>query len=118
MKKYVIISILLLLTICTKNIFADPVYYLDLKYVLNQSVAGKKAKDSLKQKLDKGIKDLQTKEKNLQNDEKKLIQQKKLVSPEEYKIKEVNVSFNMKESENVQSCEDKPTRSNDRDNKS
>ena len=38
--------------------------------------------------------------------------------PEEYKIKEVNVSFNMKESENVQSCEDKPTRSNDRDNKS
>ena len=38
--------------------------------------------------------------------------------PEEYKIKEVNVSFKMKESENVQSCEDKPTRSNDRDNKS
>ena len=87
MKKYVIISILLLLTIYTKNVFADPVYYLDLKYVLNQSVAGKKAQDFLKQKLDKGIKDLQTKEKNLQNDEKKLIQQKKLVSPEEYKIK-------------------------------
>ena len=38
--------------------------------------------------------------------------------PEEYKIKEVIVSFIMKESENVQSCEDKPTRSNDRDNKS
>ena len=44
MKKYLIISILLLLTIYTKNVFADPVYYLDLKYVLNQSVAGKKHK--------------------------------------------------------------------------
>ena len=76
MKKYVIISILLLLTIYTKNVFADPVYYLDLKYVLNQSVAGKKAQDFLKQKLDKGIKDLQSKEKNLQNDEKNLYNKK------------------------------------------
>ena len=35
-----------------------------------------------------------------------------------YNIKEVNVTFNMKDNEYVQSRTDKPTRSNDRNNKS
>ena len=86
-KKIVIILAFTLMNPFSKNLLADSIYYLDLKYVLNQSVAGKKAQDLLKKKLDKGIKELKTKETNLQNNEKKLIQQKKLISPEEYKTK-------------------------------
>ena len=36
--------------------YADSPYYLDFKYILNESTAGKKAQTSLKNKLDKGVK--------------------------------------------------------------
>ena len=65
----------------------DVPYYLDFKYVLNQSVAGKKAQDFLKNKLEKGINDLKKQEKSIQDEEKKIIQQKKIIKPEEYKSK-------------------------------
>ena len=67
--------------------FADTPYYLDFKYVLNQSTAGKKAQETLKKKLDQGIKKISTTEKSLLEEEKKIIQQKKLIKPEEYKKK-------------------------------
>tara|TARA_B100001027_G_scaffold180923_1_gene132387 strand:- start:811 stop:1335 length:525 start_codon:yes stop_codon:yes gene_type:complete len=66
---------------------ADTPYYLDFKYVLNQSTAGKKAQETLKKKLDQGIKKISTTEKSLLEEEKKIIQQKKLIKPEEYKKK-------------------------------
>ena len=66
---------------------ADNVYYLDFKFILNESNAGKKAQKSLKNKLEKGIEGLKNKEKNIQEEEKKLIQQKKIISEEEYKKK-------------------------------
>ena len=69
------------------NLFADLPRYLDFKYILNESVAGKKAQNFLKNKLDKGIQDLKVKEKKLQEEEKKIIQQKKIIKPEEYKSK-------------------------------
>ena len=62
-------------------------HYLDFKYILNESNAGKKAQKNLKEKLDNGIKSLNNKEKSLQEEEKKLIQQKKVISAEEYKKK-------------------------------
>ena len=68
-------------------LFADLPRYLDFKYILNESVAGKKAQNFLKNKLDKGIQDLKVKEKKLQEEEKKIIQQKKIIKPEEYKSK-------------------------------
>ncbi len=68
-------------------LFADMPHYLDFKYILNESNAGKKAQKNLKEKLDKGIKSLNNKEKSLQEEEKKLIQQKKVISAEEYKKK-------------------------------
>ena len=61
------------------------VYYLDFKTILDQSVAGKKANQSIKSQLDKGIKKLKSREKELQKQEKEIIQQKKIISPEEYK---------------------------------
>ncbi len=64
---------------------ADSTYFVDFKYVLNQSKAGKEAQTYLKNKLDKGIKNLQKKEKEIQEEEKKIIQQKKVISADDYK---------------------------------
>ena len=88
MKKIKIISILLSFLILTpNNLLASTTYYLDFKYILNESDAGKKAQIFLKNKLEKGFKDIREKEKKIQDEEKKIIQQKKLVSAEEYKKK-------------------------------
>ena len=67
--------------------FAETPHYLDFKFILNKSNAGKEAQIFLKDKLDKGIKSLKNKEKKIQEEEKKIIQQKKIISAEEYKKK-------------------------------
>ncbi len=67
------------------NLKADVPYYIDFKYILNQSKAGKQAQDYLKKKLTDGIKKLQSQEKSVQEEEKKIIKQKKVLSAEEYK---------------------------------
>ncbi len=85
LKKFSLIIILFILSPTIS--FAEIPHYVDFKYILNQSDAGKKAQTSLKNRLDKGIKDLQSKEKKILDEEKKIIQQKKLISPEEYKKK-------------------------------
>ena len=59
------------------NLSAQTTYYLDFKYILNQSDAGKKAKLTLKNKLDKGIKNLNSQQKSIQEEEKNIIKQKK-----------------------------------------
>jgi outer membrane protein len=68
---------------------SDVPAFLDFKFILNQSDAGKKAQSFLKSKLNNGIKNLQNKEKKIQEEEKKIIQQKKIISAEDYK-KQVN----------------------------
>tara|TARA_X000000950_G_scaffold234922_1_gene285110 strand:- start:781 stop:1308 length:528 start_codon:yes stop_codon:yes gene_type:complete len=67
--------------------FADSPVYIDFKLILNTSDAGKKAQTYLRQKLDKGMKELKKKEINLIEEEKKIIQQKKIISNDEYKKK-------------------------------
>ena len=69
------------------NLIAELHYYLDFKYILNQSEAGKKAQTYLKNKLDNGVKELKKKEKAIQEEETKIIKQKKVISAEEYKKK-------------------------------
>lgn len=71
----------------SQNLYADNVYYLDFKLILNESTAGKKAQDFLKNKLESGIKSIKNKEKKIQDEEKEIIQQKKILSPENYKEK-------------------------------
>ena len=71
----------------THQLFADSAFFIDFKYILNESDAGKKAQNYLKKKLDNGIKNLKDKEKKIQDEEKKLIQQKKVISAEDYKKK-------------------------------
>ena len=79
--------IVLLIVISHSNLFADTPYFLDFKYMLNQSDAGNKAQTFLKNKLEKGIKALQNKEKVILEEEKKIIAQKKIITPEDYKKK-------------------------------
>ena len=92
MKKLLKIFLMLsLLSIYNQNLFAELPYYLDFKFILNESVAGKKAQNDLKSKLENGLKDMAKKEKNLQSEEKKIIAQKKLISDDEYKKKLQNL---------------------------
>ena len=89
MKKIKIFLFSLTLIFLINNLYADMPHYLDFKYILNNSVAGKKAQDNLQKKLKDGINSLNKKEKSLQEEEKKMIQQKKVISQEEY-VKKVN----------------------------
>ncbi len=66
---------------------ADIPHFLDFKYILNSSDAGKKAQIHLKKKLENGIKNISSKEKSILVEEKEIINQKKIISPEEYKKK-------------------------------
>ena len=88
MKNYkkLFFSIILILFLPNASM-ADLPKYLDFKYVLNESEAGKKAQVQLKKKLDNGVKNLSKQEKIVLEEEKKIIQQKKILSPEEYKKK-------------------------------
>ena len=70
-----------------QNISAELPYYLDFKFISNESIAGKKAQKDLKNKLETGLKELNKTEQNLQSDEKKIIAQRKIISDEEYKKK-------------------------------
>tara|TARA_Y100001980_G_C14387710_1_gene187778 strand:+ start:49 stop:573 length:525 start_codon:yes stop_codon:yes gene_type:complete len=82
-----LLIILVLFSFDYDHLAADTPYFLDFKKILNQSEAGKKAQTFLKNKLDKGIKNIKDKEKKLQEEERKIIQQKKVISAEEYKKK-------------------------------
>ena len=85
------ITIIFVLLFVTSNVTADVPYYVDFKYILNQSTAGKKAQSQLKNKLEQGLKKLSEQEKTILKEEKQLIQQKKLIKPEEYKNKVENL---------------------------
>tara|TARA_E500000178_G_scaffold207387_1_gene204815 strand:- start:3542 stop:4063 length:522 start_codon:yes stop_codon:yes gene_type:complete len=82
-KSFIILSLFL---INSTSLKADT-FFLDFKFILNQSDAGKKANQALKSELEQGFKKLKEREKQLQKEEKEIIQQKKLLSPEEYKGK-------------------------------
>ena len=83
--KYLIITFIFVFSF--SKLYSETPYFVDFKYILNESNAGKKAQDALKSKLNNGLKILKDKEKKIQEEEKKIIQQKKLISPEEYKKK-------------------------------
>tara|TARA_B100000900_G_C20326198_1_gene612265 strand:- start:15 stop:530 length:516 start_codon:yes stop_codon:yes gene_type:complete len=81
------IFLILFILIFSQSLMAETPHYINFKYILNQSTAGKKAQDYLKKKLENGIKNVNDKEKQVQEEEKKIIQQKKIISQEEYKKK-------------------------------
>jgi outer membrane protein len=87
MKKIIYIYFILASLFTSNILIAETIHFLDYRYILNESIAGKKAQSELKNKLDKNIKSIQSKEKSIRDEEKKIIQQKKIISPEEYKKK-------------------------------
>ena len=78
---------ILLSVIFTVNLKAASPHFIDFKYVLNESIAGKKAQEDLKSQLEKDKAKLKKNKKKLQKEEKKIIQQKKIINPDEYKKK-------------------------------
>ena len=86
LNKYFFLVFIIFFTSSNHSV-ADSTYFVDFKYVLNKSKAGSEAQKYLKNKLDKGIKNLQSKEKQIQEEEKKIIQQKKVMSADDYKKK-------------------------------
>lgn len=93
MKKLVLYSIFLIFL--QSQSYADLPRYLDFKYVLNNSEAGKKAQSFLKKKLEDGFSKIKDKEKKIQDQEKKIISQKKIITSEEYKNKINNLRSNV-----------------------
>jgi len=80
--KYFFVFFLILF--CT-NLFAqEKIVVLDLKYVLNQSKAGKGAQDFLKKSYNDNIKKFQDIEKSLKKQEEDLLSKKTVLSKEEY----------------------------------
>lgn len=71
--------------IFTINLKASTPHFVDFKYILNESKAGKQAQDYLKKKLSDGMKKIQEQERAVQAEEQKIIKQKKVLSAEEYK---------------------------------
>ena len=90
MKYFVkIFVVTFLISICTySNAEVDQkVAYLDMKFVLNNSKAGKEAQDFLKNYFEKNQTKLKNTQKNLRESEKDLLSKKTILSKEEYKIK-------------------------------
>ena len=81
------LSILFLSLFLNNSVIAEIPHFLDFKFILNSSSAGKKAQDYLKNKLNNGLKNITDKEKKILDEEKKIISQKKVISQEEYKKK-------------------------------
>ena len=86
-----ILLIFFIFSIYNNNLRAELPFYLDFKFILNESIAGKKAQKDLKNKLENGLSNLNKSEKNIQSEEKKIIGQKKLISEEEYKKKSKSI---------------------------
>lgn len=93
MKIYKSLLFLILIVFVNSEILAEQTqpHFIDFKRVLNQSVAGKKAQDFLKNKLESDIKKFKKQEENIRKDEKDLIAKKKLITQEEYKKKVGNL---------------------------
>ena len=83
-----IISFLLIMVIpFEKKLLASDIYFIDYSKVMNESTAGKKAQDYLKNLLKNSNKKFNETAKKLKEEENKIISQKNALSKEEYKKK-------------------------------
>ena len=82
-----IIVFFIILTPIEKKLFASDVYFIDYSKVMNESTAGKKAQNYLKNLLNNSNKKFNETAKKLKEEENKIIGQKNALSKEEYKKK-------------------------------
>ncbi len=89
MKNFLKIFLLMAIFFLTieKKLLANDVYFIDYSKVMNESIAGKKAQDSLKKLLNDSNKKFNANAKKLKEEENKIIAQKNALSKEEYKKK-------------------------------
>jgi len=92
MKHLVKLVVVTFFLIASTNVFAEQkVVVLDLKFVLNNSQAGKEAQDYLKTKFNKNAKQFTEMEKKLKKEESDLLESKTSISKEEYTKKSDNL---------------------------
>ena len=86
-----LIKIVLLISVfifpLEKKLLASDIYFVDYSKVMNESTAGKKAQDYLKNLLKSSNKKFNDTAKKLKDEEKKIISQKNALSKDEYKKK-------------------------------
>ena len=70
-----------------KKLIASDIYFVDYSKVMNESTAGKKAQNLLKNLLNNSNKKFNETAKKLKDEEKKIISQKNALSKDEYKKK-------------------------------
>ena len=89
MKNLIKIVLLILVFIfpIEKKLLASDIYFVDYSKVMNESTAGKKAQDYLKNLLKSSNKKFNDTAKKLKDEEKKIISQKNALSKDEYKKK-------------------------------
>ena len=85
MKYLVKIFVITFCLFISTNVFAEQkIVVLDLKYVLNNSKAGKGAQEFLKKSFNDNAKKFADQEKSLKEEEKKLIEKKTVLKKEDY----------------------------------
>ena len=84
--KIIVLCIILFLPFENKLLASD-IYFVDYSKVMNESTAGKKAQDYLKNLLNNSNKKFKESAKKLKDEENKIISQKNALSKEEYKKK-------------------------------
>ena len=80
--KFIVVTFFLF--ICTHAFAEQKIVILDLKFVLNNSKAGKGAQDFLRESLEGNLKRFSDREKELKNEERDLLKKKTVLSKEEY----------------------------------
>ena len=83
--KFIVITFFLLFS--TYALSEDKIVFIDMKYVLNNSKAGKSGQDFLKKKLAKSQKEFADTEKKLKKEEGDLLAKKTVLSKEEFSAK-------------------------------
>ena len=89
MKKYIktISIILFVILVSHGKAISNEIYFIDFSKVMNESIAGKKAQDQLKNLFKNFNKKINDTGKKLKEEENKLISQKTVLSKDEYKKK-------------------------------
>ena len=93
--KFFVVTFLLLVSTYASAEAEQKIVYLDMKYILNNSSAGKGAQDFLKKSFNEGQKKFIDKEKELKKEENDLLSKKSILTKEEYQKKSAELISQM-----------------------
>ena len=96
MKNFFIILVLLFFTTAIAKA-EQKIVYIDLEKILSKTIAGNQLSNQVKSLSNKNLKDLEVIEKGLQEDEKQLVAQQNILSPEEMNKKVITLKKKINE---------------------